>query len=208
MARNKVMTLWTALVTAIIAMLAALGFASPAAAAPVPRSEAPRNSAPAVREARVPAAAPARYARSLPPTMKQRIGAEAHGSTPSCRACATPQDFDAVLADTVNAALAAQERPDSPPARPHSPAEAPATAPGSAPESEQSPVVAPSNVRGNGHGDPAPLPAPRPPHHDGHLDHLPAHSELSAVAPFASLAPLSVADAALAIPAGYVPASR
>ncbi|MFI1563626.1 DUF6344 domain-containing protein [Streptomyces sp. NPDC020490] len=89
MARNKVMTLWTAIVTAFLALCTALGLVSTNAAAAVPRSEAGRN-----RTAPVPAPAPAvampsgwgrPLARALPPTMKQRIHAEAHGSSPSCR---------------------------------------------------------------------------------------------------------------------------
>ncbi|MER6627340.1 DUF6344 domain-containing protein [Streptomyces sp. NPDC000987] len=89
MARNKVMTLWTAIVTAFLALCTALGLVTTNAAAAVPRSEAGRN-----RTAPVPAPAPAvavpsgwgrPLARALPPTMKQRIHAEAHGSSPSCR---------------------------------------------------------------------------------------------------------------------------
>ncbi|MEU5097864.1 DUF6344 domain-containing protein [Streptomyces sp. NPDC020996] len=89
MARNKVMTLWTAIVTAFLALCTALGLVATNAAAAVPRSEAGRN-----RTAPVPAPAPAvampsgwgrSLARALPPTMKQRIHAEAHGSSPSCR---------------------------------------------------------------------------------------------------------------------------
>ncbi|WP_405643675.1 DUF6344 domain-containing protein [Streptomyces uncialis] len=106
MSRDKVMALWTALISAIVAVLATLGLSSPAVAAPVQQAGEARNSAPAAREASKPAAtAPARYDRSLPPTMKQRIRAEAHGSSPSCRSCAAPYDFDAALAEVVNAAL-------------------------------------------------------------------------------------------------------
>ncbi|MFJ4774695.1 DUF6344 domain-containing protein [Streptomyces uncialis] len=106
MSRDKVMALWTALISAIVAVLATLGLSSPAVAAPVQQTGEARNSAPAAREASKQAAtAPARYDRSLPPTMKQRIRAEAHGSSPSCRSCAAPYDYDAALAEMVNAAL-------------------------------------------------------------------------------------------------------
>ncbi|MEU0691505.1 DUF6344 domain-containing protein [Streptomyces uncialis] len=106
MSRDKVMALWTALISAIVAVLATLGLSSPAVAAPVQQTGEARNSAPAAREASKPTAtAPARYDRSLPPTMKQRIRAEAHGSSPSCRSCAAPYDYDAALAEMVNAAL-------------------------------------------------------------------------------------------------------
>ncbi|MFF0221677.1 DUF6344 domain-containing protein [Streptomyces sp. NPDC004629] len=91
MARNnKVMNLWTVIVTAFLALFAALGLASSATAAAAPQTEAPQKSS-------APAPTPATHhwswtrswswseARALPPTMKQRIRAEAHGTSPSCR---------------------------------------------------------------------------------------------------------------------------
>jgi len=85
MAVNKVTKLWTIIITAFLAVLAAMGLTSPAAAAtPVQQAEGVRNatvSAPAATAVRAPWA----FKRSLPPTMKQRIRAEAHGSSPSCR---------------------------------------------------------------------------------------------------------------------------
>ncbi|MCX5200174.1 DUF6344 domain-containing protein [Streptomyces sp. NBC_00237] len=95
-------TMWTALISAIVALLAMLGFAAPAsaaaAAAPTDRSsDAPqpvapaaveRTAVPAGRLAEAPAATWWRadtLTRSVPPTMKQRIGAEAHGGSPSAR---------------------------------------------------------------------------------------------------------------------------
>ncbi|MFF3908209.1 DUF6344 domain-containing protein [Streptomyces sp. NPDC001848] len=89
MARNKVMKLWTAVVSAFLALCAALGFATTtaatAAAAPVPQPQSARTSG-----TQVTLPVPAAYGhwargQSLPPTMKQRIRAEAHGSSPSCR---------------------------------------------------------------------------------------------------------------------------
>ncbi|MFF0201079.1 DUF6344 domain-containing protein [Streptomyces sp. NPDC005017] len=90
MARNKVMQLWTAFVTAFLALCTALGLvtttAGTAAAASVPQSEAARNTdAPLAASAATPLWAAWSQARSLPPTMKQRIRAEAHGRTPGCR---------------------------------------------------------------------------------------------------------------------------
>lgn len=91
MARNsKVMTLWTAIVTAFLALCTALGFVSATTAAAVPQTETPRNSTGDDHStARVTIPAQSHWlwshARSLPPTMKQRIRAEAHGKTPSCR---------------------------------------------------------------------------------------------------------------------------
>ncbi|MEU1051531.1 DUF6344 domain-containing protein [Streptomyces sp. NPDC005876] len=87
MARNKVMTLWTAIVTAFLALFTALGLITTTASASVPRTEAARNSESAPRPTAAPAPAPRPWSRtgSLPPTMKQRIHAEAHGTSPSCR---------------------------------------------------------------------------------------------------------------------------
>ena len=85
MARNKVMKLWTAVITAFIALCTTLGLITTAsAAAPVQQPESPRNSAASVAFPTTAHWAWA-FARSLPPTMKQRIRAEAHGSSPSCR---------------------------------------------------------------------------------------------------------------------------
>ncbi|MET9441372.1 DUF6344 domain-containing protein [Streptomyces sp. NPDC006610] len=89
MARNTVMKLWNVLVTAFLALFTALGLVTTTAAAAVPQTETTRNSA---GERTAPATAPTTlspwswsHARSLPPTMKQRIHAEAHGKSPSCR---------------------------------------------------------------------------------------------------------------------------
>jgi hypothetical protein len=85
MTKNRVMTLWTIVISAFIALFSTLGLVAPAAAAsPVQQTEGARSTA-----VSAPAATAARpywtFKRSLPPTMKQRIRAEAHGSSPSCR---------------------------------------------------------------------------------------------------------------------------
>ncbi|MFE9120621.1 DUF6344 domain-containing protein [Streptomyces sp. NPDC007172] len=96
MATSKITTWWTALIGALVALLASLGLAGQAtAAAPtasVPqhdttynRSEPATSLAPSVQWA-LPAAS------ALPPTMKQRIRAEAHGSSPSSRHRADVRD--------------------------------------------------------------------------------------------------------------------
>ncbi|SDO10823.1 hypothetical protein SAMN04487981_108271 [Streptomyces sp. cf386] len=92
MARNKVMNLWTSIVTAFLALFTALGFVTTSAAAAVPHTETARRSDSDDGDRNtMQLAVPAMpqwawsYARSLPPTMKQRIRAEAHGRTPSCR---------------------------------------------------------------------------------------------------------------------------
>ncbi|MFB7993558.1 DUF6344 domain-containing protein [Streptomyces sp. NPDC056002] len=85
MATNKVIKLWTVLITAFFAVLTAMGLTSPAAAAtPVQQTEGTRNAAVSI-PAPTAVRAPWTFKRSLPPTMKQRICAEAHGSSPSCR---------------------------------------------------------------------------------------------------------------------------
>jgi hypothetical protein len=103
-------TMWTALLSAIVALLAMLGLAAPASATAVPADTA--NGGPADAPQQSPAQAPAsptflerllaksgsaaevpaaaRWSadgvmRSVPPTMKQRIRAEAHGGSPSVR---------------------------------------------------------------------------------------------------------------------------
>ncbi|MEZ3180082.1 hypothetical protein KYY02_15720 [Streptomyces pimonensis] len=86
MARNKVMKLWNAIVTAFLALCTALGLITTTASAAVPQTDGTRNSGSASN-----VSAPATslwswsLARALPPTMKQRIHAEAHGKSPSCR---------------------------------------------------------------------------------------------------------------------------
>lgn len=54
-----------------------------------PRVPAPAPATPYQR-VYVPAPRPYEHERSLPPTMKQRIGAEAHGTSPSARSVAVP----------------------------------------------------------------------------------------------------------------------
>ncbi|MFE9448781.1 DUF6344 domain-containing protein [Streptomyces sp. NPDC006739] len=84
MTQNKVMKLWTAIVTAFLALCTALGLVTATTAAAAPQTETPRNSA---TQPTVPAVSHWAWShgRALPPTMKQRIRAEAHGKTPGCR---------------------------------------------------------------------------------------------------------------------------
>ncbi|GAA2875196.1 DUF6344 domain-containing protein [Streptomyces mexicanus] len=112
MDQHKVMKLWTAIVTAFLALCTALGLitttaATTATAAPQPEA-APKSTT------RVPAQTTSPWsrvhARSLPPTMKQRIRAEAHGKTPSCR--------HRPLADAPSLATDPDCAPVEPPARP------------------------------------------------------------------------------------------
>ncbi|MFD8301785.1 DUF6344 domain-containing protein [Streptomyces sp. NPDC059690] len=94
MARNQVMKLWTAFVTAFLALCTALGLVTTTAGAAVARSEATGNSTTGTGTGVMghPVTLPTAshqwswsHAAALPPTMKQRIGAEAHGKSPSCR---------------------------------------------------------------------------------------------------------------------------
>ncbi|MCX5049544.1 MULTISPECIES: DUF6344 domain-containing protein [unclassified Streptomyces] len=84
MAQNQVMKLWTAIVTAFLALCTTLGLITTTAAAAVPQTEANGNSTTHVTTPTVSRWSWS-YARALPPTMKQRIRAEAHGKSPSCR---------------------------------------------------------------------------------------------------------------------------
>ncbi|MCF3129071.1 DUF6344 domain-containing protein [Streptomyces olivochromogenes] len=88
MARNKVMKLWTAIVTAFLALCTALGLVTATSTTAVAQSETPRNriaypTLPTMSHWSWPPSWS--HAMALPPTMKQRIGAEAHGKSPSCR---------------------------------------------------------------------------------------------------------------------------
>lgn len=97
MAANKVRDLWTTFITAFFALLASIGLTSvrsAAAAQPVaqtpelpalPQQERKGDGARAVVPAQSRRWRPAVRERSLPPTIKQRISAEAHGSSPSVR---------------------------------------------------------------------------------------------------------------------------
>ncbi|MFI2431625.1 DUF6344 domain-containing protein [Streptomyces sp. NPDC018693] len=92
MAENQVMKVWTAFVTAFLALCTALGLITTTAATAVAQSEPARNTgdrAAARTAPPAPALTPSAWAwshaRALPPTMKQRIRAEAHGTSPSCR---------------------------------------------------------------------------------------------------------------------------
>ncbi|MEW2063008.1 DUF6344 domain-containing protein [Streptomyces sp. NPDC007002] len=85
--------LWTAFITAFFALLASLGLAT-AAASPANATNAAAQPSATTHEhtgatAATPAAPSVRWTlprdRALPPTMKQRIRAEAHGSSPATR---------------------------------------------------------------------------------------------------------------------------
>ncbi|UUU32606.1 DUF6344 domain-containing protein [Streptomyces sp. CA-210063] len=109
MAQNKVMKLWTAIVTAFLALCTALGLITTTASAAVPRTETARNCAALTTTPAM--SLPARSTdRALPPTMKQRIRAEAHGSSPSCRHRTALER----AADTVTSVTGPASAPDTP----------------------------------------------------------------------------------------------
>ncbi|MEV4944445.1 DUF6344 domain-containing protein [Streptomyces sp. NPDC053755] len=112
MATAKVKQFWTAFISVLFALLASVGLASTAAAAQAPAVQQPEEptangSSTTAREARPFAAVPAQRTqrwtpvrdRSLPPTIKQRIGAEAHGSSPSVRQRRTGTSAETGLAE-------------------------------------------------------------------------------------------------------------
>lgn len=122
MARNQVKQLWTVIVTAFLALCTALGLITTTAAAAVPQTEPARNSGTGEVESpqvTIPAQSPwsrspwsGSHARALPPTMKQRIHAEAHGKSPSCRHRPLPEAEAA--AEAVPAADDAAPAPAAP----------------------------------------------------------------------------------------------
>ncbi|MFC9279582.1 DUF6344 domain-containing protein [Streptomyces collinus] len=88
---NKVAQLWTAIVTAFLALCTALGLVTATAAAA--QTEVPATGAETQTKTQTQTTPTTpltnhwawTHGRALPPTMKQRIRAEAHGKSPSCR---------------------------------------------------------------------------------------------------------------------------
>ncbi|MER6062142.1 DUF6344 domain-containing protein [Streptomyces sp. CA-142005] len=91
MTKNKVMQLWTAIVTAFLALCTALGLVTTTAATTAAAAPRPENPSTGTAHRTIPTIPAPRhwswsYTRAaLPPTMKQRIRAEAHGKSPRCR---------------------------------------------------------------------------------------------------------------------------
>ncbi|MEU2758013.1 MULTISPECIES: DUF6344 domain-containing protein [Streptomyces] len=126
---SKAAHLWTVLVGAFLSLFAALGFSAPASATspqaqpqPEPRPQSAPQQTPAA-----PCSAPVDLTgaasqwslgldRSMPPTMKQRITAEAHGSSPTCRSTVadttvTPADADREPSDVTDRAAESRATP-------------------------------------------------------------------------------------------------
>ncbi|MGW8352697.1 DUF6344 domain-containing protein [Streptomyces wedmorensis] len=125
MATAKVKQFWTAFISLLFALLASVGLAGTAAAAQQPAVRQPEEpaglaaaSALVTTAERTLASVPAQRThlwplagdRSLPPTIKQRIAAEAHGSSPSARqrssSTAVTESDPAALTDLALAAAA------------------------------------------------------------------------------------------------------
>ncbi|MFJ1582144.1 DUF6344 domain-containing protein [Streptomyces sp. NPDC088197] len=102
---KNVTAFWSAFVGVLLKLVAGLGFATPArtarvhtaadhtAAVPAAAVAAANGTGATPTPTRTPSCAallpaPRPSSRSLPPTMKQRIRAEAHGSSPSARSIA------------------------------------------------------------------------------------------------------------------------
>ncbi|MFE4634277.1 DUF6344 domain-containing protein [Streptomyces sp. NPDC056773] len=117
--RSTITSIWTTVLAALVALLTSLGFGGAKAA----QAAAPLTSSPAAAPAAVAASRPALMARrtwrammhggSLPPTIKQRIRAEAHGKTPSVRrsttalAAGSGTGFESGVDDSVRSATIA-----------------------------------------------------------------------------------------------------
>ncbi|GHE66202.1 hypothetical protein GCM10014715_19920 [Streptomyces spiralis] len=116
MDQHKVVKLWTAIVTAFLALCTALGLITTTAGAASAASQSDKASkSTSTRLRALPEQATSSpwsrtHLRSLPPTMKQRIRAEAHGKSPSCR--------HRPLGDSPSLATDPQCAPAEPPARP------------------------------------------------------------------------------------------
>ncbi|NML52416.1 hypothetical protein HHL19_26560 [Streptomyces sp. R302] len=117
MATAKVKQFWTAFISVLFALLASVGLAAPAAAqgqAPVTQPEEPAAPAAPVAAERAATVVAQRRAEpwtplrrgSLPPTIKQRIGAEAHGSAPASRTLRAAAPFASDPAALTRLALA------------------------------------------------------------------------------------------------------
>ncbi|MER7954253.1 DUF6344 domain-containing protein [Streptomyces sp. NPDC096030] len=111
MATAKVKQFWTAFISVLFALLASVGLASTAAAAaqaPAVQQPEEPGTAGSATGGRTTVAVPAQRSayqwptvreRSLPPTIKQRIRAEAHNASPSVRHLRADSPAETALAD-------------------------------------------------------------------------------------------------------------
>jgi hypothetical protein len=135
MTRNQVTKLWSAIVTVFLTLCTTLGLITTTAAAAVPQTGPSCNGGTTTATAPTHPYAehdlhPWSRSSALPPTMKQRIRAEAHGSSPSCRHrhpddaaadASTEASADASTATPDTAADPAAVRAQETPAKPDAP---------------------------------------------------------------------------------------
>ncbi|MFF9687958.1 DUF6344 domain-containing protein [Streptomyces sp. NPDC014623] len=119
MSTFRVKSIWTAFVTAFFALLASLGLATAQAAAAEPAATSHEHTGAAPATA---STLSARWAlprdSALPPTMKQRIHAEAHGSSPVTRQLSADTTDAAHAADSPRSAHSATPAGESAPLPP------------------------------------------------------------------------------------------
>jgi hypothetical protein len=112
MSTFKAKSIWTAFITAFFALLASMGLISTPAAAAQPKATTHEHTGATAATATTPSV---RWTlprdRSLPPTMKQRIRAEAHGSSPATRHLPTDMRDAMGATDTTGAARTAHGAP-------------------------------------------------------------------------------------------------
>ncbi|MFJ8882275.1 DUF6344 domain-containing protein [Streptomyces sp. NPDC102402] len=119
MSTFRAKSIWTAFVTAFFALLASLGLATAQAAAAEPTITSHEHTGVTPATATTPSV---RWTlprdRALPPTMKQRIRAEAHGSSPATRQPATDTTEAAHATHSPRSAHGASPAGDSSPLPP------------------------------------------------------------------------------------------
>ncbi|MFE4693407.1 DUF6344 domain-containing protein [Streptomyces sp. NPDC056749] len=119
MSAFKVKNIWTAFVTAFFAILASLGLATAQATAAEPTVTSHEHTAANPATATTPTV---RWTlprdRALPPTMKQRIRAEAHGSSPATRQLSADSTDATHATDSTRSAHSASPAGDSAPLPP------------------------------------------------------------------------------------------
>ncbi|MFE9363578.1 DUF6344 domain-containing protein [Streptomyces sp. NPDC006978] len=119
MSTFKVKSIWTAFITAFFALLASLGLATAQATAAEPTVTSHEHTGANPATATTPSV---RWTlprdRALPPTMKQRIRAEAHGSSPATRQLSADTTDAAHPTDGARSAHSATPAGDSAPLPP------------------------------------------------------------------------------------------
>ncbi|MFF2728316.1 DUF6344 domain-containing protein [Streptomyces sp. NPDC058008] len=119
MSTFRVKSIWTAFITAFFALLASLGLATAQATAAEPTVTSHEHTGATPATATTPSV---RWTlprdRALPPTMKQRIRAEAHGSSPATRQLSADSTDAPHATDSTRSAHSASPAGDSAPLPP------------------------------------------------------------------------------------------